>query len=46
MHQAMLYEKLPNSRVRCSTCQWRCKIAQASLVSAEYTRTVTAPCVT
>ncbi len=26
MHEAMLYEKLPNSRVRCGTCQWRCKI--------------------
>ena len=26
MHEAMLYEKLPNSRVRCNTCQWRCKI--------------------
>ena len=27
MHQAMLYDKLPNSRVRCHTCQWRCNIA-------------------
>ena len=26
MHEAMLYEELPNSRVRCNTCQWRCKI--------------------
>ena len=26
MHEAMLYEKLPNSRVQCHTCQWRCKI--------------------
>ena len=26
MHQAMLYEKLPDSRVQCNTCQWRCKI--------------------
>jgi pyruvate formate lyase activating enzyme len=26
MHQAMLYDKLPNSRVRCHTCQWRCTI--------------------
>jgi len=26
MHEAMLYEKLPNSRVRCNTCQWRCSI--------------------
>jgi len=26
MHQAMLYEKLPGSRVQCNTCQWRCKI--------------------
>ncbi|MFC2001184.1 AmmeMemoRadiSam system radical SAM enzyme [Chloroflexota bacterium] len=26
MHEAMLYEKLPNSRVRCHTCQWRCQI--------------------
>ena len=27
MHEALLYEKLPGSRVRCNTCQWRCKIA-------------------
>lgn len=27
MHEAMLYEKLPHSRVRCGTCQWRCNIA-------------------
>jgi pyruvate formate lyase activating enzyme len=27
MHQAMLYEKLPDSRVQCNTCQWRCRIA-------------------
>jgi pyruvate formate lyase activating enzyme len=27
MHQALLYEKLPNSRVKCGTCQWRCNIA-------------------
>lgn len=26
MHQAMLYETLPNSRVRCNICQWRCQI--------------------
>ena len=26
MNQAMLYEKLPGSRVQCNTCQWRCKI--------------------
>ena len=26
MHEALLYEKLPNSRVRCITCQWRCNI--------------------
>ena len=26
MHEAMLYEKLPDSRVRCITCQWRCNI--------------------
>ncbi len=26
MHEAMLYEKLPNSRARCGTCQWRCNI--------------------
>ncbi|MEE8413687.1 MAG: AmmeMemoRadiSam system radical SAM enzyme [Dehalococcoidales bacterium] len=26
MHQALLYEKLPNSRVHCHTCQWNCKI--------------------
>ncbi len=28
MHEAMLYEKLPDSRVRCNTCQWRCKIGR------------------
>jgi pyruvate formate lyase activating enzyme len=26
MHEAMLYEKLPGSRVRCHICQWRCTI--------------------
>ena len=26
MPEAKLYEKLPDSRVRCSTCQWRCTI--------------------
>ena len=26
MREALLYEKLPESRVRCGTCQWRCKI--------------------
>jgi pyruvate formate lyase activating enzyme len=26
MHEAVLYEKLPDSRVRCHTCQWRCRI--------------------
>ncbi|MBI2329720.1 MAG: AmmeMemoRadiSam system radical SAM enzyme [Chloroflexi bacterium] len=26
MHEALLYEKLPNSRLQCHTCQWRCKI--------------------
>jgi pyruvate formate lyase activating enzyme len=26
MHEAMLYEKLPNSRMRCNVCQWRCAI--------------------
>ncbi len=26
MREAVLYEKLPDSRVRCSTCQWRCRI--------------------
>ncbi len=26
MREAMLYEKLPGSRVRCDTCQWRCRI--------------------
>ncbi len=26
MREAILYEKLANSRVRCNTCQWRCKI--------------------
>ena len=27
MHEAMLYQKLPGSRVQCHTCQWQCKIA-------------------
>ena len=26
MHQAMLYEKLPGSRVQCNICQWHCRI--------------------
>jgi pyruvate formate lyase activating enzyme len=26
MREAVLYEKLPDSRVRCHTCQWRCRI--------------------
>jgi len=26
MHKALLYEKLPDSRVKCHTCQWRCRI--------------------
>jgi pyruvate formate lyase activating enzyme len=26
MHKAELYEKLPDSRVRCNTCQWHCQI--------------------
>ncbi len=26
MREAMLYEKLPDSRVWCGTCQWRCRI--------------------
>ena len=26
MHPALLYEKLPDSRVRCRTCQWFCQI--------------------
>ena len=27
MYEALLYEKLPGSRVRCHTCQWQCAIA-------------------
>lgn len=26
MREAMLYEKLPDARVQCATCQWRCRI--------------------
>jgi pyruvate formate lyase activating enzyme len=26
MQEALLYEKLPHSRVQCHTCQWHCKI--------------------
>jgi len=28
MREALLHEKLPNSRVQCHTCQWRCKIGR------------------
>ena len=28
MHEALLYERLSDSRVRCNTCQWRCQIGQ------------------
>ncbi|MDI6815440.1 MAG: AmmeMemoRadiSam system radical SAM enzyme, partial [Dehalococcoidales bacterium] len=31
MPEAMLYEKLPDSRVRCNVCQWRCTIGQDKL---------------
>ncbi len=27
MRESILYEKLPDSRVRCGVCQWRCSIA-------------------
>jgi pyruvate formate lyase activating enzyme len=27
MREAMLYEKLPEDRVQCHTCQWRCRIS-------------------
>jgi pyruvate formate lyase activating enzyme len=26
VREAVLYDKLPDSRVRCRTCQWRCRI--------------------
>jgi len=26
MHEALLYEQLPDSRVKCNICQWRCSI--------------------
>jgi len=29
MHEALLYERLPHSRVRCGACQWRCRIGPA-----------------
>jgi pyruvate formate lyase activating enzyme len=29
VREAMLYERLPESMVRCHTCQWRCKIGPA-----------------
>ena len=29
MREALLYDKLPDSRVRCRTCQWRCRINPA-----------------
>ncbi len=28
MREALLYEKLPDSRVQCHTCQWRCRIGR------------------
>jgi len=31
MHEAMFYNKLPNSRVQCHTCQWRCTISLEKL---------------
>lgn len=31
MREAMLYEKLDNSAVRCNVCQWRCKINPGKL---------------
>ena len=31
MHEAMLYERLSNSRVRCNICQWRCNIGPEKL---------------
>jgi len=31
MHEAMLYKRLPNSRVRCNICQWRCIIGPDKL---------------
>jgi pyruvate formate lyase activating enzyme len=27
MREAILYAKLPDSRVECYTCQWHCKVA-------------------
>ncbi len=31
MHEAMLYDRLPGSRVRCNICQWRCTIGPGKL---------------
>lgn len=31
MREALIYEKLPDSRVRCHTCQWRCRIGPEKL---------------
>jgi pyruvate formate lyase activating enzyme len=31
MREAMLYEKLPDSRVRCHVCQWECAVAPDKL---------------
>ena len=30
MREALLYQRLPDSRVRCDTCQWRCTIGNGS----------------
>ncbi|MFA7187780.1 MAG: AmmeMemoRadiSam system radical SAM enzyme, partial [Dehalococcoides mccartyi] len=26
MHEALLYQKMPNGVIRCHTCQWNCRI--------------------
>src|SRR4030043_636707 len=31
MHEAILYHKLDDSRVRCNVCQWRCVIGLGKL---------------
>jgi pyruvate formate lyase activating enzyme len=31
MHEAILYDKLADSRVRCNVCQWRCVIGSGKL---------------
>ncbi len=41
--KAMLYERLPDGKVRCNLCAHRCIIADGKKVSAGYARIAGAP---